>query len=71
MVAPVIKVFSELREVKGIVCFGSYASGTYDEHSDIDLYIFCQPGIVLTPERQDTLLKIKGILDLHMDHNKW
>ena len=75
--APVVKVFSELPNVKGIVCFGSYALGTFDEHSDVDLYVFCQPEIIPTAERQDALRKIEGISDVHMDEvefgwdNQW
>ena len=72
-----VKVFSELPNVKGIVCFGSYALGTFDEHSDFDLYVFCQPEIIPTAERQDALRKIEGVSDLHMDEvefgwdNQW
>ena len=75
--APVVRVLSELPDVKGIVCFGSYALGTYDEHSDFDLYVFCQPEIIPTAERQNALRKIEGISDLQMDHvefgwdNQW
>ena len=77
MAAPVVRVLSELPDVKGIVCFGSYVLGTYDAHSDIDLYAFCQLEIIPTAEREDALRKIEGISDLHMDHaefgwdNQW
>jgi predicted nucleotidyltransferase len=69
--APVVRVFSKLPDVKGIVCFGSYALGTFDEYSDVDLYIFCQPEIIPTAERRDALRKIEGISDLDMDHTEF
>ena len=75
--APVVRVLSELTDVKGIVCFGSYALGTFDEHSDFDLYTFCQPEIIPMAKRQNALRKIEGINDMQIDHvefgwnNQW
>jgi predicted nucleotidyltransferase len=75
--APVIRALSELSEVRGIVCFGSYALGTFDRYSDVDLYAFCQPEIVPAAARQEALRKIEGISDVEVDHaefgweNQW
>lgn len=75
--APVVRALSDLPAVKGIVCFGSYAVGTFDQYSDIDLYVFCQPEIIPTTARQHVLQNIEGIGHLQMDHvefgldNQW
>ncbi|MCC6694588.1 MAG: nucleotidyltransferase domain-containing protein [Candidatus Hydrogenedentes bacterium] len=75
--APVIRALSELSEVRGIVCYGSYALGTFDQYSDIDLYTFCQPEIVPAAARKEALQKIEGISDVQVDHaefgweNQW
>jgi len=75
--APVIEALAELSAVKGIVCFGSYALGSFDQYSDVDLYAFCQTAIVPTAARRDALQKIEGISDVQMDHaefgwdNQW
>jgi predicted nucleotidyltransferase len=37
---PVVNALSALPDVKAILCFGSYAMGTFDQYSDIDLYTF-------------------------------
>lgn len=65
---PIIEVLSEHQSIKGVLCFGSYAMGTYDEYSDIDLYVFCDPVILPSPIRQNTFQKINGIKKLQIDH---
>jgi hypothetical protein len=65
---PIVSVLSELSDIKGILCFGSYAMDTFDQYSDIDFYAFCHPEIVPSPARRDALQRIKGIRDLQMDH---
>jgi hypothetical protein len=42
--------------------------GTFDQHSDIDLYAFCSPGIVPSSVRKETLEKLEGISGLQIDH---
>jgi predicted nucleotidyltransferase len=75
--SPVVAALSELDYVKGIVCFGSYASGAFDEYSDVDLYVFCHPGIVPSRMRKKVLEKIGGITEMQLDHaefdwdNQW
>ena len=73
----VIDSLSELTDIKGILCFGSYAMGTFDQYSDIDLYTFCHPKIITSSERQKAFEKINGIGDLQINHenigwdNQW
>ncbi len=66
--APVVNALSALLGIKSILCFGSYAMGTFDQYSDIDLYIFCHPEITLSAARRDALQKIDGIQELQIDH---
>jgi predicted nucleotidyltransferase len=59
--APVVNALSTLMDVKAILCFGSYAVGTFDQYSDIDLYTLCHPEITSSSARRDVLQKIDGI----------
>ena len=74
---PVIDTLTPLREVKGIVCFGSYAMGTADARSDIDLYVFCEPTIIPSSIRSEKLNVVDGIVRLEINHanfgwdNQW
>ena len=63
----VIQALVGLREVRGIVCFGSYAVGTQDEYSDIDLYVICQPEIASRPERERVLASLDGLQALSLN----
>jgi hypothetical protein len=38
MAAPVVTALATVAAVRGIVCFGSYALGTWEAESDLDLY---------------------------------
>lgn len=65
------KVVNELAVIKGIkaiLCFGSYAFGTFDQYSDIDLYIFCHPDIISSIERRKVLQKIKDVTNFQPDY---
>ena len=44
--APIVESLARLEGVQAIFCFGSYAMGTFDEYSDLDLFVFCEPDIV-------------------------
>ena len=59
--APIVESLAGLEDVWAILCFGSYAMGTFDEHSDLDLFVFCEPEVVSTSERQRIL---EGIQDM-------
>lgn len=53
--SPIISALSELKAIKGVLCFGSYAMGTFDQYSDFDLYVFCRSEIVPSLERQNAI----------------
>ncbi|MBS0288084.1 MAG: DUF4037 domain-containing protein [Proteobacteria bacterium] len=43
---------SQQPEVLAILCYGSYAEGTQDEHSDIDILVLCDNAIMDVKKRQ-------------------
>ena len=59
--APIVESLARLEDVRAIFCFGSYAMGTFDEYSDLDLFVFCEPDIVSASERRQVLESIQGI----------
>ena len=61
--APIIESLAKLEGVQAILCFGSYAMGTFDEHSDLDLFAFCEPDIISASERQRVLESVQGVTD--------
>ena len=61
--APIVESLARLEGVRAILCFGSYAMGTFDEHSDLDLFVFCEPEIVAALERQRVLESAQGVTD--------
>ena len=61
--APVVESLARLEGVKAILCFGSYAMGTFDEYSDLDLFAFCEPEIVPAADRQRVLKSVEGVTD--------
>jgi hypothetical protein len=64
--APVVKALVPSPEVVGILCFGSYAAGTQDQQSDIDLYVVCEPELLCEATRQTILGTIPGVVNLHL-----
>lgn len=61
--APVVENLARLEGVKAILCFGSYAMGTFDEYSDLDLFVFCEPEIVPATDRRRVLQSVEGVTD--------
>ena len=59
--APIVESLARLEGVQAILCFGSYAMGTFDEYSDVDLFVFCEPDIVLVSERRRILEGVQGV----------
>ena len=59
--APVVESLARLESVEAILCFGSYAMGTFDEYSDLDLFVFCEPEVVSASERQRVLESVQGV----------
>jgi predicted nucleotidyltransferase len=67
-VAPVVQALALSSHVVGVLCFGSYAAGAQDEHSDIDLYVVCAPALLPASERQLLLERISGVVDVQLGH---
>ena len=61
--APIVEGLARLESVQAILCFGSYAMGTFDEHSDLDLFVFCEPEVVSALKRQWVLESVQGVTD--------
>ena len=59
--ALIVESLARLEDVRAILCFGSYAMGTFDEYSDIDLFVFCEPDIVSVSKRQRVLESVQGM----------
>ena len=59
--APIVESLARLEDVRAIFCFGSYAMGTFDEYSDLDLFVFCEPDIVSASERRRILEGVQGV----------
>ena len=59
--ASIVESLARLEGVQAILCFGSYAMGTFDEYSDVDLFVFCEPDIVSASERRRVLEGIQGV----------
>jgi hypothetical protein len=68
--AALISALSTLAQVRAILCFGSYAMGTSDASSDIDLYVVCHPQIVAPDERQAAFLQAGDLDELHLDYDQ-
>ena len=67
-VEPLLKALAPLDSVAGLVCFGSYASGTADAESDIDLYVLCEPAIIPEAVRRRLFESLPGVSDLDVGY---
>src|SRR5262245_46053140 len=68
MADPVVTALATVAAVKGVVCFGSYALGTWDAASDLDLYVICDPTIMPETTRHCLFARISGITALHFQY---
>jgi predicted nucleotidyltransferase len=68
--AALISVLSTLAPVRAILCFGSYAMGTSDVSSDIDLYVICHPQIITPDERRAAFLNTDDIDELNLNYDQ-
>jgi predicted nucleotidyltransferase len=66
--AAVVDALARIPGVKAILCFGSYATGTFDQYSDVDLYVLCAPGMVSASVRREVFQRIPEIDDLEIGH---
>ena len=60
---PIVESLAKLEGVQAILCFGSYAMGTSDEYSDLDLFVFCKSDIISASERRVALESVQGVTD--------
>ena len=60
--ASVVESLARLEGVQAILCFGSYAMGTFDKYSDLDLFVFCEPEVVSAAERRQVLESVQGVI---------
>jgi predicted nucleotidyltransferase len=67
----IVRALSTISQIKGVLCFGSYAMRTFDKYSDIDLYVFCSPNIVPSSVRKETLEKVENIYNLDVNHTEF
>lgn len=68
IVSPVITALATVDAVSGIVCFGSYALGTADAESDLDLYVICEPTVMPEATRYRLLAPLPGSTALHLQY---
>ena len=68
MADPVVTALATVDAVRGIVCFGSYALGTADAESDLDLYVICDPTVMPEATRHRLLARIPGGTALHLQY---
>jgi len=66
---PVITALATVEAVVGVVCFGSYALGTADAASDIDLYVLCETTLIPDATRRSLFERLAGVSDLHLQHS--
>ena len=59
--APIVGSLARLEGVQAILCFGSYAMGTFDEYSDLDLFVVCEPEVVSASERRRILESVQDV----------
>ena len=60
---PIVENLAKVEGVGAILCFGSYAMDTFDEYSDLDLFVFCESEIVPAADRRRVLKSVEGIAD--------
>jgi hypothetical protein len=68
MAAPVVTALATVSAVRGMVCFGSYALGTADVASDLDLYVVCEPAVMPEATRHRLLTGLPGTTTLHVQY---
>ena len=61
--ALIVESLAGFKDVQAILCFGSYAMGTFDEYSDLDLFVFCESEIVPAADRRRVLKNVEGVAD--------
>ena len=62
---PILDALATMRGVVSIVCFGSYALGTADRHSDVDPLVLCHPSVIPAGTRQTVLATLPATQHYH------
>lgn len=65
---PLIQSLSKHLDIVAVLCYGSYAEGTYDESSDIDLLVICED-LIPYPEFRQTVYQQHPVRDLNLEKN--
>lgn len=65
--APVVNSFSKQNDVVAMLCFGSYALNTFDQYSDIDLFVVCDLAIMPESTRRDIFRVIPTASDIQLN----
>ena len=66
----VVDAFRQIDGLKGILCFGSYAVGSFDADSDVDLYVLWHPHVPSLKKRSSVLQQVRGIEDPDIGHTE-
>ncbi len=64
----VVRRVARREDVRGVLCFGSYALGTFDDDSDIDLYVFCDPKVMSEASRRRMFEGLPELSDLELNY---
>jgi predicted nucleotidyltransferase len=62
-----IRCLAGLPSVDAVLCFGSFANGTADSYSDIDLLVLCKHQIPPTQTRKQHFKKLAGIKEFRIN----
>ena len=64
---PLLEAFQHSGSVDSILCFGSYAVGSHDKQSDLDLFVLCDPAIPPVVDRQARYVDLTGVSEIQVD----
>ncbi|MGE3318781.1 MAG: GNAT family N-acetyltransferase [Candidatus Berkiella sp.] len=69
---PLIQSLAKDLDIVAVLCYGSYAEGTFDEKSDIDLLVICED-LIPYPELRQKVYEQHQIKDLNLEksHENW
>jgi predicted nucleotidyltransferase len=64
---PLLDLMKRSRSVDAVLCFGSYAAGLQDAHSDLDLFVLCEPELPPVQDRQSWYRGLPGVSEIQVD----
>ena len=62
-----VAALSSLDSIRGVLCFGSYATGSFDDRSDLDLFVLCHPDLVPSEHRRRAFETMEGVTEVRID----